>query len=60
MTGEGPGEQQVGWVIKQCRWTGVAAGPHAQAQSGWVKTGCSAGHLAEGVRRKEGRKAPER
>ena len=36
MTGEGPDEQQAGWVIKHCRWTGVAASPHTEGGENWV------------------------
>lgn len=39
MTGEGPEEQQAGWAIKHRRWTGVAAGPHAEAQRRGMETG---------------------
>lgn len=41
-----PCEQQVGWVIKHCRWTGVAASPHSEGvitgRSGTLKKGCAA------------------
>lgn len=36
---QGPHKQQVGWVIKHCRWTGVAASPHSEGViAGWARS----------------------